>query len=62
LFEDERGDLCYWFGSDNLERLVTLRWIHDMNLFKSGRFEDRGKCEENIRTDTTCRIGACESY
>jgi hypothetical protein len=41
LFEDERGDLCYWFGSDNLERLVTLRWMHKMNLLKSGHFEER---------------------
>jgi hypothetical protein len=24
LFEVERGDLCYWLGSDNLEGLVTF--------------------------------------
>jgi len=42
LFEDERGDLCFWFDSDNLERLVTLRWMHEMNLLESDHFEGRG--------------------
>jgi hypothetical protein len=46
LFEEERGDLCYWFGSDNLESLVTLRWMHEMNLLQSGHFEERGNARK----------------
>jgi len=38
-------DLCYWLGSDNLERLITLRRMHEMNLLERGHFEER----ENAR-------------
>lgn len=48
MFEDERGDLCYWFGSDYLERLVTLCWMHVMNLLESGHFEEKGSARKIV--------------
>jgi len=46
LFENERGDLCYWLGSDNLERLTMLRCVHEMNLLECGHFEERGNARK----------------
>jgi hypothetical protein len=59
MFEDERGDLCYWFGSDNLESLGTLRWMYEINFLERGHFEERGNAKK-IRERIT-RSGGCES-